>query len=615
MADGMTSKYQLIWQLMREEQPRYGAAVAALVVASCFLYMVPFVSSVTLDIIIQDNRDTAASASPFLARTIEVAGGRDFLRVNLWLAVVVILGLTLLSGLFTYLRGRWSALASEGIIRRLKDRLYDQLQHLPCSYFDRAQTGDLVQRCTSDVETVRQFLINQVVEIGRAVLMLLIPLPLMFAIDPRMTGVSLVLVPVIVGFSWSYFHKVRHRFEEVDKAEGRLTSTLQENLTGIRVVRAFARQDYEIEKFGARNREHRDLHFRLFRVLSGFWSISDLLCGMQIAAVVFAGAVWLADGTLSAGSFVFFLSAVNLFLWPVRMLGRILTELGKATVSIGRIHEVLSAPRESAPVDTALGEERSGQITFENVTFAYGAGKTALEDVSFEVKPGKTVALLGPSGSGKSTVVSLLLRLYDPDQGVIRIDGCDIATLDRKEVRRKISIVMQEPFLYSKTVQANLTVGRPAATLEEIAEKSSTACIHETILGFENGYDTLVGERGITLSGGQRQRVALARALLKEPTILILDDALSAVDAETESLILEAMKARRVRHTTIVVAHRLSTLMHADEILVLENGRIVQRGTHERLRDERGLYSRICQIQAWGANSGSVTPNSGKESA
>ena len=491
-------------------------------------------------------------------------------------------------------------MASEKIIRRLRDRLYDQLQHLPCSYYDRAETGDLIQRCTSDVETVRQFLINQVVEIGRAVLMLLVPLPLMFAIDARMTGISLILILPIAGFSVVFFQKVRNRFEAVDKAEGRLTSALQENLTGIRVVRAFARQQYEIQKFSRRNGEHRDLDYRLYWLLAGFWSTSDLLCMAQIALVVFTGGSWLASGSLGVGSFFFFLSAVNMFLWPVRMMGRILTELGKATVAIGRIQDILGHARESIPATTATVEPAAGvrgEIVFADVTFSHRDSTAALENVSFRVTPGSTLALLGPSGSGKSTIVNLLLRLYDPGRGVIEMDGRDIATLDRKEVRRQISVVMQEPFLYLKTIRENLAVGRPAATHEEIAEASVTASVHETILQFEHGYETLVGERGITLSGGQRQRVALARALLKEPVILILDDALSAVDTETESFILEALQSRRGRHTTIVIAHRLSTLMHADEILVFDRGRIIQRGTHNDLKEEPGLYRRIWKIQ------------------
>jgi ATP-binding cassette subfamily B protein len=568
-----TSKYQLIWQLVRVERRRYGGAVLSLVLASCLLYMVPLVPSAVLD-------------------------GRF---TNLWLAAVLMSGFTALAGFFTYLRGRLSSVAAENVILRLRDQLYDQLQHLPCSYFDTAPTGDLVQRCTSDVETMRQFLVSQVVEIGRAVLMMLVPLPLMLSIDWRMTALSVVLIPPIVGFSMIFFRRVRTSFEKVDQAEGRLTATLQENLTGIRVVRAFARQEFEIEKFGARNSEHRDLDNNLYRLLAVFWSASDALCISQMGIVVIAGGRWIADGSLGVGSFFFFLTSVGMFIWPVRMMGRILTELGKATVAVGRIQEILGHPRETAPENRLLipqhGTDRLGEITFRSVTFAHRKDTAALEDVSFHVPAGRTLALFGPSGSGKSTIVNLLLRLYDPSTGVIEIDGRDIRCVDRKDVRRQISVVMQEPFLYSKTVRENLSIGHASATHDDIVQATAAACVHDTVMEFEQGYDTLVGERGITLSGGQRQRVALARALLKRPTILILDDALSAVDTETEAQILDALALRRGRSTTIVIAHRLSTLMTADEILVLDRGRVVQRGTHEQLKDAPGMYQRVWMIQ------------------
>jgi ATP-binding cassette subfamily B protein len=594
----MVSKYRLFWQLMEGERLRYTAAIASLALASCCLYLVPLVPTVVIDGVIA--KDTHA-VSPIVLRAVEWGGGREFLRSNLWIAAVAIVGFTMLGAIFTHLRGRWAGLASEGITRRVRERLYDQLQHLPSSFYDHAQTGDLVQRCTSDVETLRMFLIDQVVEIGRATFLLLIPLPLMFAVDARMAGVSLILIPVITVFSMVFFSRVRSCFEEVDQAEGRMSSTLQENLTGIRVVRAFARQEYEIRKFAARNGEHRDLNFRLFRLLAAFWSVSDLMCMSQIALVVFAGGRWLAQGSLGAGSFLFFLMVVNMFLWPVRMMGRILTELGKATVAIGRIYDILGHPRESVPAvpalfSPALGQTR-GQIAFRDVSFSHRDGKAALDGISFDAAAGRTIALLGSSGSGKSTLVNLLLKFYDPDSGTIEVDGQNIATMDRKDVRRQISVVMQEPFLFSRTLRENIVLGHAAATHHEVTEAATAACVHETILRFETGYDTLVGERGITLSGGQRQRVALARALLKRPAVLVLDDALSAVDTETETLILDALKQRRGRHTTIVIAHRLSTLKDADEILVLDRGRLVQRGAHATLKNQPGPYRRILTIQ------------------
>jgi ATP-binding cassette subfamily B protein len=594
----MKSKYELIWQLVRHERQRYGAAIVAMVLASCFLYLVPLVPSAVLDgVILANGENRATSTSVFMIRLL---GGREYLGTHLWVAPLVIAGLACFAGLFTYLRGRWAAQATERIVRGLRDRLYDQLQHLPCSFYDTAATGDLVQRCTSDVETLRQFLANQIVEIGRAVLMLLVPLPLMFAIDSRMAGLSLLLIPVIFGFSVLFFRRVRSSFEDVDKAEGMLTSTLQENLTGIRVVRAFARQEFEIEKFDARNRRHRDLDYRLYRLVAVFWSVSDLLCLTQMALVVFGGGYWMLTGSLGAGSFFFFLTAVGMFIWPVRMMGRILTELGKATVAIGRIHDILGHPRESAPVNAAAPSMQStsrGEIVFRNVTFAHREGANALEDVSFTVPQGRMLGLLGPSGSGKTSIVSLLLRFYDPVSGSIELDGRDISELDRKKVREDISVVMQEPFLYSKTVRDNLALGHAAATHEDISRAAEAACVHGTVMSFEKGYETLVGERGITLSGGQRQRVAIARALLKDPKILILDDALSAVDTDTESLILDALRRRRGRSTTIVIAHRLSAIAEADEILVLDRGRIVQRGTHASLVDVPGQYQRVWSIQ------------------
>jgi ATP-binding cassette subfamily B protein len=458
-----------------------------------------------------------------------------------------------------------------------------------------------------------------------------------------------------VGFGVAFFSKVQRTFKASDEAEGKMTSRLQENLSGIRVVRAFARQQYEIEHFAQANSEYRRRWYRLMQLLSFYWPTSDLMCFTQQGIVLFAGAWYVSRGDLTAGDLFTYIMYVNLFLWPVRNMGRILADMGKALVSIGRVGEILSQPVEveqellSQPDNVAqppsavaflagphanghdLGVAKSpsamatlmephlnghsaqpraavphagtqpaappGEIVVKNLVFNHGPEIPVLRGISLRIEPGMTLAMLGPSGSGKSTLINLLLRLYDYDTGSIRLDGLELRALPRKFVRAQIGSVLQEPFLYSKSLRENIKLSCTEAADEDIVAAASAACIHESIEGFENGYDTLVGERGVTLSGGQRQRVALARALLKNPPILILDDAFSAVDTHTEKMILRALRNRHGRRTTIVIAHRLSTLMHADRVIVLDEGQIVQSGTHDSLIAEDGMYRRLWQIQ------------------
>ncbi|MCE5277916.1 MAG: ABC transporter ATP-binding protein/permease, partial [Planctomycetaceae bacterium] len=437
-----------------------------------------------------------------------------------------------------------------------------------------------------------------------------------------------------------FFARVQYSFKEMDEAEGRMTAILQENLWGIRVVRAFARQEHERAKFGAGNRTYRDLWYRMIELMSWYWPISNMLTMGQQGLVLVVGGYFMARGRISIGTLYAYLAYVGMMLWPIRMLGRMLMDLGKALVSIGRVNEILDAPVEEdsstgvppmhSPSQDNGQDARAtavGRIVVRDLYFSHASvlpvqkqehgrdahatrqehGRDAhatadaqamvLEGVSLSVEPGQTLAIMGPSGSGKSTLVSLLLRFYDYTEGSITLDGVELSSLSRHEVRSRIGVVLQEPFLYSRTLRENIKHGRTRAADEEMIAAASAAGVHEAIVQFERGYDTLVGERGVTLSGGQRQRVAIARALLKDPPVLILDDALSSVDTQTEAAILAALEQRRGRRTTIVIAHRLATLMRADRTVVLDRGRVVQNGTHAELLQQDGLYRRLWEIQ------------------
>lgn len=591
--------YAQLYAMTAGYRGRYARAVGILAVAVALGYLPLVIVAAAVDVVILGRPEQSMQ---WAVRALEGAGLRTGQPGTLWIAAVMIMVSAGLSAVAMYFKGREVALATEGLVRGLREKLYDRLQHLPLAWHDKNQTGDLVQRCTSDVETIRSFFASQTVEIARAALLLAISAPLMFWADWRMGLVAVVLLPVIIGFSLFFFGRVKGSFKEMDDAEGVMSAVMQENLTGIRVVRAFARQDFEIKRFDVKNAAHRDYHWKLFRVMSYFWSVSDLMCFLQILAVLVYGLYSVSQGRITVGEMLFFLTVVNMFLWPVREMGRTLTEMGKAVVSVGRVHEILSHPLDPEPaaeVGAAIEsrpERLTGAIEIRNLTFSHGE-KKILDDVSLTVKPGQTLALLGPSGAGKTSLVSLLLRFYDYSQGSIRLDGMELSELPRKYVRSQFGVVMQEPFLFSKSLTENIRLGRPTAGEDEVVDVAKSAAVHSSIEGFAKGYGTVVGERGVTLSGGQRQRVAIARALLRDAPIVVLDDALSAVDTHTESVILEALKSRSGKHTTLLIAHRLSTLMHANQIAVLEEGKLTQLGTHAELVAREGLYKRLWQIQ------------------
>lgn len=588
------TNFDTLWKLMQGNRLQYLGALVAMFLGVGLLYTTPLITRGAIDGIISPQK---ISSMTWAAHFFAVRQQRWGTPLALILAAAALVLLTASAAAFMSLQGRFSGIASETIARRLRDRLYAHLQHVPMSWHDKIQTGDIVQRCTSDVDTVRLFYLQQVIDISRAVLRILIGLPLLFWIDRKMAFAATAIMPAIVAYAIIFFGRVQGSFKKADEAEGVMTAALQENLTGIRVVRAFARQEFEIDRFTKTNANYRDRQWHLFKIMAFYWSTSDFMCFTQFAAIVIVGAWRASIGIMTIGTMIAFISYAQMFIWPIREVGRVLTELGKTLVSIGRIKEVLVIAEEMPPADPTIGAPRiRGEIQLNDVSFRHGEN-WVLHDVSLSVPAGTTLALLGPSGSGKTTLVNLLLRLYDYDRGTITLDGIELKDLDRKYVRSQFGVVLQEPFLYSKTLRENIKLGRHQAPDEEMVIAAQAAAIHESIESFDQKYDTLIGERGVTLSGGQRQRTAIARAILKEAPILILDDALSAVDTGTELSILDQVRQQRGKRTVIIIAHRLSTLMHADQIAVMDKGRIVQLGNHDELIATEGLYRRLWQIQ------------------
>lgn len=472
-------------------------------------------------------------------------------------------------------------------------------------WHDRNQTGDIIQRCTSDVEVIRGFVVTQLLEVFRTAFLVITSFVMMFSMNVKLSCVVLLFVPVVVVYSTVFYRLIAKRFTTADEAEGELSTVVQENATGVRVVRAFGREQFEMERFDKKNNAFAKLWIRLGTLSGLYWGIGDLITGLQVIAVIIFGVMEAVNGFISVGEFVAFAAYNSTLVWPIRGLGRILSDMSKAGVSFERVDYIIRSQEEAYGKE----EEKNGKesevsrgkfdISFQHVSFGYEEGKDVLRDISFTAPEGRTLGILGGTGSGKSTIIQLLSRLYEleDNRGSIRVGGRAIQDIPIEELRRNIGMVLQEPFLYSRTIRENIAASVPDASMDDIRYAARIACIDDAIMSFPDGYETLVGERGVTLSGGQKQRIAIARMLLQKAPVMVFDDSLSAVDSQTDYCIRCALKEHMREATVILISHRVTSLMGADEILVLNQGKIEERGSHRELIQRNGIYRRIYEIQ------------------
>lgn len=524
-----------------------------------------------------------------------VEDGIPYLKEHIWLISLEVIGIALVNGIMIYLYRSQTAKAGETFAKNMRDILFAHVQRLPMKWHDGVQTGDIIQRCTADVETIRNFVVTQVLEVFRTVFLLVVSLAMMLTMNRKLTMVALAFTPVVVLYSGIFYHLIAKNYTAADEAEGDLSTVVQENATGVRVVRAFGRERFEIDQFDEKNEIFARLWIRLGTLSGLYWAVGDLITGLQVLVIVTLGAIEAVHGSITAGEFIAFASYNTTLVWPVRSLGRILSEMSKTGVSFDRVNYILDSAEEEMAESGVIPERTD--IVFDHVSFGYEENQSVLEDVSFHIKEGTTCGVLGGTGSGKTTIVHLLDRLYELKKGTVQIGGVDIRDIPRSWIRSHVGMVLQEPFLFSRTIRDNIAAANPDATMNEIREAARIACVDDTIMAFPDGYDTIVGERGVTLSGGQRQRVAIARMLIAKAPIMIFDDSLSAVDADTDVRIRRALRSKMKETTVILISHRITTLMEADQILVLNHGVIEECGTHQQLIHHGGIYQKIYEIQ------------------
>lgn len=586
----------LLWQFLKGSRRYFLVTLLSAGVTALADTVLPQIIRAAVDCVLGGEE---SELPKLLTTAIEKIGGFAYLGQHMWIMALAVLAVAAVQVASKYVFRVYNTKASEKLVKTMRDSLFRHIQRLPYSWHTSHRTGDIIQRCTSDIDTTKNFLSEQLTNLCQIVLLLILSVIFMVSMDPRLTLIAFLPTPLILLYSL-YFHQTVHdSFTQCDENEGKLSAIAQENLTGVRVVRAFGRERAEIDKFNKQNDHYTALWEALGKALAKFWNVSDILAGIQVMLVVVFGAWFCVRGELSEGSYIAFISYNSQMIWPIRQLGRMISEMSKAGVSIDRVAYIMNCPAEQ-DLPNAVDAPMDGDIRFDHVSFGYENGPEILHDISFTMPAGTTLGILGGTGSGKSTLMLLLDKLYPLAEGCgsITIGGTDIRDIRTAHLRRNIGMVLQEPFLFSRTIAENIGITADSLDMEVVRSAAAAAALDDTVTAFVAGYDTMVGERGVTLSGGQKQRAAIARMLTGDTPIMIFDDSLSAVDTQTDAKIRAAIAQRFGKASVILISHRIATLSAADKILVLDRGRIVEEGTHEQLKSAGGLYQKIYETQS-----------------
>lgn len=528
---------------------------------------------------------------------VEEAGGFAYLGENLWmmaLAVVAVAGVRIVAEFMTSLS---NTAASEILVKNMRDTLFSHIERLPYSWHMENHTGDIIQRCTTDVDTIRTFVAEQLTSVFRISIYLVLSLYFMFTMNTKLALIAALPLPFMLFYSVYFRKDMAAGFRVCDETEGMVSAAVQENLTGVRVVRAFGGEAYERKRFEELNEHYTGLWVQQGKRMGKFFSSQDVFSGIQMMLVTVFGAIFAVRGEMLAGEYIAFMFYNAMLSFPIRRLGRMLSAMSKAGVSLERIAYIMDSKKED--LYSGVETNMSGDIKFENLSFGYEPDRDVLSDINIEVKAGSTLGILGGTGSGKSTLMLLLNKMYpiEEGRGKISIGGTDIKEVRSDFLRKNIAMVLQEPYLFSRSIADNIGIARPGIRREQIELAAKDACLDSSVEGFSEGYETFVGERGVTLSGGQKQRAAIARALTQEAPIMIFDDSLSAVDNETDAKIRAALQKRFGKATIIIISHRITTLSKADKVVVLDEGRVIEEGHPDELKSAGGIYQQIYEIQ------------------